>query len=85
MNTRETLDQLARQIGSLFGQQDLPGDVQRNLRALMQAGLTKMDLVTREEFENQAAVLARTRAKLDQLEAQLIELAKQLDTPDLPH
>jgi BMFP domain-containing protein YqiC len=85
MNTRETLDQLARQIGSLFGQHDLPGDLQRNLRALMQAGLTKMDLVTREEFETQAAVLARTRAKLDQLEIQLTELAKQLDTRDLPH
>jgi ubiquinone biosynthesis accessory factor UbiK len=85
MNTRETLDQLARQIGSLFGQQDLPSDIQRNLHALMQAGLTKMDLVTRDEFEAQAAVLARTRAKLDQLELQLVELAKQLDSHEPPH
>ena len=85
MNTRETLDQLARQIGSLFGQSELPGDIQRNLHALMQAGLAKMDLVTRDEFETQAAVLARTRAKLDQLEIQLIELAKQLDPTQPPH
>jgi ubiquinone biosynthesis accessory factor UbiK len=85
MNTRETLDQLARQIGSLFGQQDLPSDIQRNLHALMQAGLTKMELVTRDEFEAQAAVLARTRAKLDQLELQLVELAKQLDSHEPPH
>jgi ubiquinone biosynthesis accessory factor UbiK len=84
MATRDTLDQLARQIGSLFGQADLPQDIERNLRALMQAALAKMDLVTRDEFDAQAAVLARTRAKLDQLEVQLIDLAKQLETTD-PH
>lgn len=79
MLNRDTLDDLARQIGGLFGQHDIPQDIARNLRAMMQSALTRMDLVTRDEFDTQAAVLARTRAKLDQLEIQLAELAKQLD------
>jgi len=79
MFNREAFDQLTRQIGDLFGHKELPGDIQRNLRALVQSSLTKMDLVTRDEFEAQAAVLARTRAKLDQLETQLAELAQQME------
>lgn len=60
----------------------LPGDsvgreIEKNLRALAQAQFSKLDLVSRDEFEAQAAVLARTREKLDQLEKQLEELAQQ--------
>ena len=79
MTIRDNLDQLARQIGDLFGQHELPAQLERNLRALIQAGLARMDVVTRDEFEAQAAVLARTRAKLDQLEQQLAALSAQLD------
>lgn len=75
------LDQLAEQIGQLFGEQPISAEVQRNLHALIQSALTRMDVVTRSEFDAQAAVLARTRAKLDQIETQLIELASQLDAP----
>lgn len=78
MINRESLDQLAQQIGDLFGRSTLPQDVQRNLRALIQSGLSKMDVVTRDEFEAQTLVLERTRAKLDQLEQQLAELTQQL-------
>lgn len=81
MINRESLDQLAQQIADLFGRSTLPQDVQRNLRALIQSGLSKMDVVTREEFEAQTLVLEQSRAKLDQLERQLGELAQQLDTP----
>jgi BMFP domain-containing protein YqiC len=84
MLNRDTFDQLSQQIGDLFGQRELPRDIERNLRALLQAALAKMDLVTRDEFDAQAAVLARTRAKLDQLEAQLTELARQLENT-APH
>lgn len=80
MINRDSLDQLAQQIGNLFGQNTVPQDIQRNLRALIQSGLAKMDVVTRDEFVAQAAVLERTRAKLDALESQLTELAKQLDS-----
>jgi BMFP domain-containing protein YqiC len=78
MLNRDSLDQLAQQIGNLFGQSTVPRDIQRNLRALIQSGLARMDVVTRDEFEAQAAILERTRAKLDALEAQLAELARRL-------
>lgn len=82
MINRESIDKLAQQIGDLFGQSTLPQDIQRNLRGLIQSGFDKMDLVTRDEFDTQTAVLERTRAKLDQLEKQLNELT-QLNNP--PH
>ena len=49
-------------------------DLEQNFRSVLQSGLGKLDLVTREEFEVQEAVLARTREKLDALEAKLKEL-----------
>ncbi len=79
MINRESIDKLAQQIGDLFGQNTLPQDVQRNLRALIQSGLDKMDLVTRDEFDAQTAVLEHTRAKLDRLEIQIEEINRQLN------
>jgi BMFP domain-containing protein YqiC len=78
MFNRDSLDQLAQQIGGLFNTQPISEEVQRNLRALIQSTLSRMDVVTRDEFDAQAAVLAQTRAKLDLLEIQLNELAQQL-------
>lgn len=49
-------------------------DLQKNLRALLQAQFAKLDLVTREEFDVQRAVLLRAREKITQLEARLAEL-----------
>lgn len=49
-------------------------DVEKNLKAMLNQGFAKLDLLTREEFENQSEVLARTRAKLDALEARVAEL-----------
>ncbi len=86
MINRDAIEQLAEQIGNLFGannpfgQNNVSQDIQRNLRALIQAGLAKMDVVTRDEFAAQTALLERTRAKLDTLEAQLIELSQQLES-----
>lgn len=77
MINRESIDKLAQQIGDLFGQGTLPQDVQRNLRALIQSGLDKMDVVTRDEFDAQTAVLERTRSNLDQLEKKLAQLELQ--------
>lgn len=82
MLNRDSLDQLAQQIGNLFGQSTVPQDIQRNLRALIQSGLSKMDVVTRDEFAAQTAILERTRSKLDALEKQLAELSRQLENPD---
>ena len=49
-------------------------DIEKNLRALLQSAFSRLDLVTREEFDVQREVLARTRAKLVELEAKLAEL-----------
>jgi len=73
------LDDLAQRLaGSLpKGLQALQADIGRNLRATLEAGLAKLDLVTREEFDVQTAVLARTREKLTALEARVAELEGQ--------
>lgn len=63
-------------------QSALPGgvtqDLEKNLRAALTAVFARLDLVTREELEVQAAVLARTRARLEGLEKQVAELEKTL-------
>jgi len=63
-------------------QSALPGgvtqDLEKNLRAALTAAFTRLNLVTREELEVQAAVLARTRARLEVLEKQVAELEKAL-------
>lgn len=50
------------------------GDIEKNLRAVLASVFAKLDLVTREEFDVQREVLARTREKLTQLETRLAEL-----------
>jgi len=49
-------------------------DLENNFRSVLKASLSRLDLVTREEFEVQEAVLVRTREKLEALEARLEEL-----------
>lgn len=58
------------------GFQVFKADVERNLRAALDAGLAHLDLVTREEFDIQSGVLARTRERLEQLEARVAELER---------
>ena len=52
-------------------------DIEKNVKAMLSSGFAKLDLVTREEFEVQAQVLAKTRAKLEELEARVAELEIQ--------
>ena len=52
-------------------------DIEKNMRALLSQGFARLDLVTREEFDIQAQVLARTREKLAALEARVAELEAQ--------
>ena len=56
----------------------LAEDVEKNLRAALAGALSRLNLVTREELEVQAAVLARTRARLEALEKQVTELERSL-------
>jgi ubiquinone biosynthesis accessory factor UbiK len=53
-------------------------DIERNVKAMMTQGFSKLDLVTREEFDIQAQVLSKTRAKLEALEARVAELEARL-------
>ena len=70
------IDDLARRLSSLVppGVREGREELQQNFKARLQAGLGRLDLVTREEFDVQRAVLARTREKLETLQAQVAEM-----------
>jgi len=59
------------------GLKNLPDDLQKNLRSAVQGAFSKMDLVTREEFDAQTGVLLKTRKKLEVLEEQVALLEKE--------
>jgi len=59
------------------GLRSMRRDLEENFRSVLQTGLGKLDLVTREEFEVQEAVLARTREKLEALEERLKDNEKK--------
>ena len=84
------LDELARRLSSLVPpglrghvSEETREELQQNFKSVLQAGLGKLDLVTREEFEVQRAVLARTRERLEALERDLSDLVgtQAGDTP----
>ena len=70
------LDEISRRLAIALPQdlQAVQGDLRQNLDSALESLLGRLDLVTREEFEVQAAVLARTRQKLQALEAQVSKL-----------
>jgi BMFP domain-containing protein YqiC len=72
----ESLEQLTKRISSLIPSdvKHMQDDIENNIRNLLQSTLSKMNLVTREEFDVQSAVLQRTREKLEQLEKQIEKL-----------
>ena len=74
------IDDLARRLSTLVppGLRESRGELQQNFKSVLQSGLAKLDLVTREEFEVQRAVLLRTREKLDELQRTVAELEAQL-------
>jgi hypothetical protein len=55
-------------------------DIEKNLRGMLSSAFSRLDLVTREEFDVQAKVLARTREKLVALEARVAELEEKLES-----
>ena len=76
----KAIDDLARRLNDLVppGLKDARADLEQNMKATLQAGLARLDLVTREEFDVQRAVLMRTREKLDSLERAVQILEAQL-------
>ncbi|MDD0842342.1 accessory factor UbiK family protein [Pseudomonas sp. Gutcm_11s] len=77
------LDTLASHASRLFsGDSPLPrSEFETQFKALLQSAFSKLDLVSREEFDSQMAVLARTRTRLEALEAKLAELEAQQKPP----
>ena len=76
--SEQSIEGLARKLAEAVpeGLKSVGDDLEKNFRSVLRASLAKLDLVTREEFEVQEAVLARTREKLEALEARLAELEK---------
>ncbi len=72
----DSIDNLARKLAESVpeGLRSMGAELESNFRAILRASLAKLDLVTRDEFEVQEAVLARTRERLEALEARLEEL-----------
>jgi len=80
MMNPDFLQKIVRQVMRSLpgGDSQLRQDLEKNLHAAMQGVFSRMDLVTREEFEVQRDLLARSRTKLEQLEKQIAELEAQL-------
>ncbi len=70
------IEEFAKRVSDALpqGAQVLQQDIEKNVRAVVSSGFEKLDLVTREEFEVQSAVLMRTREKLEALEKQVAAL-----------
>ncbi|VVE64675.1 phosphoheptose isomerase [Pandoraea captiosa] len=73
MKPNEILQDMQAKVSEMLRQSPAK-DIERNVKSLLNQGFTKLDLVTREEFDVQAQVLARTREKLEALEKRVAEL-----------
>lgn len=78
-----TLDELARRLAELIpaGASAAGADIADNVKDALRAGLRKLDLVTREEFDVQRCVLLRTREKVEELETRVAQLEQLLQAP----
>lgn len=65
------VDSLGGQLDQLFNGSKAQADLKKSAKAIIQSAIERLDLVSREEFDAQAEVLNKTRAKLDALEEQL--------------
>jgi ubiquinone biosynthesis accessory factor UbiK len=74
----KSLEELARKLADAVppGLTALRDDLERNFKAVLQGGLAKLDLVTRQEFDIQAAVLRRSRERLEELEERIAALER---------
>ncbi|WP_428353267.1 ubiquinone biosynthesis accessory factor UbiK [Methyloprofundus sp.] len=76
----KSIDDIATRLSDAIppGLSNFKEDMEKNFRAILQSALGKMDLVTREEFEVQKGVLAKTRSKLEALEQRVEAMEQQL-------
>ncbi len=72
------LSDVIKQLNELLGDSGLKGEVDKSVRSLVQSALGRLDVVSREEFDAQAEILQRTRARLEELEKELEALSEQV-------
>jgi BMFP domain-containing protein YqiC len=71
--------EIIQQVSDLVSASGIKGEVDKSVRALAQTALTRLDVVSREEFDAQAEILKRTRARVVALEAELEEITRELE------
>jgi hypothetical protein len=72
--------EVLQQLGEMIGGQGLKGEVDKSVRSLAQSALSRMDVVSREEFDAQTEILKRTQGLVETLEAQLEEMNRELES-----
>jgi BMFP domain-containing protein YqiC len=72
--------ELLQQVSELVSGSVVKGEVDKSMRSLAQSALSRLDMVSREEFDTQTEILQRTRSRVVALEAALEELTGQLET-----
>lgn len=72
--------ELLQQVSELVSGSGVKSEVDKSMRSLAQSALSRLDMVSREEFDAQTEILQRTRARVVALEAALEELTLQMDT-----
>ncbi len=79
MFNQKSIDDIANRLADAIppGLSSLKGEMEKSFHTILQGALGKLDLVTREEFEVQKAVLAKTRSKLEDLEKRVTEIEQQ--------
>ncbi|MDG2047154.1 MAG: accessory factor UbiK family protein [Halioglobus sp.] len=70
---------ILQQVSEMVSTSGVKGDVDKSLRALAQSAVSRLDMVSRDEFDAQTEILQRTRARVVLLEATLEEMAKELE------
>lgn len=75
------INNIAKKAGEILGSEtsQTREDIEKNIRALVSSSLSKLDLVSREEFDDQMAVLEHTRSRLEALEEKLIKEQEKKD------
>lgn len=81
MPQKRIFDDISARVSEIIAKSPAK-DIEKNLRGMLSSGFSRLDLVTREEFDVQAKVLARTREKLVAIEARVSELEKKLESRD---
>ena len=77
MLNAKTFDELAAKISAAI-EASPAKDIEKNVKAMLSSGLSRLDLVPRSEFDVQAQVLLKTREKLEAMEARLAEIEKRI-------